>query len=104
MGENEKELTLEDVTPKLTKWWFQYLHLLQLNVYLGCAVFGMITIGYDGSMMSNLQTLPSWGSYFDYPSGGIFGTLSNGTTIGMFAATPFLILIGDRIGRRHIQL
>lgn len=103
MDENH-ELTLEDVTPKLTKWWFQYPHLLKLNIYLGCAVFGMITVGYDGSMMSNLQTLPSWEGYFNHPSGGILGTLSNGTTIGSLCVTPFIVLVGDRIGRRHMLM
>ncbi|CUM49460.1 uncharacterized protein AC631_05864 [Debaryomyces fabryi] len=48
------DLTLEEVTPKLTKWWFQYPHLLKMNIYFGCAVFGMITLRYDGIIMSNL--------------------------------------------------
>ncbi|CUM57586.1 unnamed protein product, partial [Debaryomyces fabryi] len=95
-ADDNQDLTLEDVTPKLTKWWFQYPHLLKLNIYLGCAIFGMITVGYDGSMMSNLQTLPSWQGYFNHPTGGILGTLSNGTTIGSLCVTPFIVVIGDR--------
>lgn len=31
--ELQKELRLEDVTPKLTKWFFQYPHLLKLNIF-----------------------------------------------------------------------
>lgn len=103
-ADDNQDLTLEDVTPKLTKWWFQYPHLLKLNIYLGCAIFGMITVGYDGSMMSNLQTLPSWQGYFNHPTGGILGTLSNGTTIGSLCVTPFIVVIGDRIGRRHMLM
>ena len=53
-----QQLTLEDVTPKLTKMWFRYPHLLKSNIYLFCAVFANITYGYDSSMMVNLQNLP----------------------------------------------
>ena len=100
--EDQKELKLEDVTPKLTKWWFQYPHLLKLNMFLGCALFGMVTQGYDGSMMGNLQTLPSWSSYFDHPSGEKLSTMTNGVVFGALAATPFMMLVGDRIKRKHM--
>ena len=79
--ELQKELRLEDVTPKLTKWFFQYPHLLKLNIFLGCALFGMVTQGYDGTLMGNLQTIPTWNSYFDDPSGERLSTLSNGVSI-----------------------
>lgn len=102
--ENQKEVTLEDVTPKLTKWWFQYPHLLKLNIFLGCALFGMVTQGYDGSMMGNLQTLPSWTGYFNSPSGSILSTMTNGLYFGGLAATPFMVMAGDRIKRKHMLM
>ena len=102
--ENQKELKLEDVTPKLTKWFFQYPHLLKLNMFLGCALLGMVTQGYDGTLMGNLQTIPTWNSYFNSPSGEKLSTLTNGQVFGAIATTPFLITIGDHIGRRHMLL
>ncbi|KAK6458150.1 hexose transporter [Scheffersomyces xylosifermentans] len=100
--EEQRELTLEDVTPKLTKWWFQYPHLLHLNVVLGCASLAQVTLGYDGSMMGNLQTLPSWSKYFNNPHGQILSTMTNGITIGAMAATPLLTASGDRLKRKHV--
>lgn len=102
--ELQKELRLEDVTPKLTKWFFQYPHLLKLNIFLGCALFGMVTQGYDGTLMGNLQTIPTWNSYFDDPSGERLSTLSNGVIFGTIATTPFLVIAGDRIRRKHMLL
>ncbi|ABN65882.2 hexose transporter [Scheffersomyces stipitis CBS 6054] len=100
--EEQRVLTLEDVTPKLDKWWFQYPHLLKLNVLLGCASLAQVTLGYDGSMMGNLQTLPSWSAYFNKPHGQILSTMTNGITIGAMAVTPFLTASGDRMKRKHV--
>ncbi|CAR65604.1 DEHA2D00440p [Debaryomyces hansenii CBS767] len=103
-AECQRELKLEDVTPKLTKWFFQYPHLLKLNIFLGCALFGMVTQGYDGTLMGNLQTIPTWNSYFNNPSGERLSTLSNGQVFGSIASVPFLVIVGDRIGRKHMLL
>ncbi|KAK6462011.1 hexose transporter [Scheffersomyces coipomensis] len=85
--EEHRELTLEDVTPKLTKFWFRYPHLLKLNTFLGCALLGQVTLGYDGSMMGNLQTLPSWSKYFNNPHGKVLSTMTNGITIAAICIT-----------------
>ncbi|CUM49776.1 unnamed protein product [Debaryomyces tyrocola] len=103
-AEYQKELTLEDVTPKLTKWFFQYPYLLKLNLYLGCALFGMVTQGYDGTLMGTLQTIPTWNSYFNNPSGEKLSTLTNGVVFGSIATTPFLVISGDRIRRKYMLL
>lgn len=98
----DENLKLEDVTPKLTKMWFRYPHLLKLNIYLLSAIFACITYGYDGSMMGNLQTLPSWSEYFNNPSGEVLSTISNGVAIGALGAIPFTGFINDRLGRKVI--
>ena len=67
---SKQTLMLDDVSPRLIKYWFQYSHLLKLNIYLLCAILASINYGYDSSMMGNLQNLPSWSFYFDHPSGG----------------------------------
>jgi hypothetical protein len=46
--------------------------------------------GYDGSLLNGLQSLPQWRDYFNSPSGAILGALSNGYTLGNFAALPFI--------------
>lgn len=98
----DENLKLEDVTPKLTKMWFRYPHLLKLNIYLLSAIFACITYGYDGSMMGNLQTLPSWSEYFNNPSGEVLSTISNGVAIGALGAIPFTGFINDNLGRKVI--
>lgn len=103
-NEDQKELTLKDVTPRLSKWWFQYPYLLKLNIFLGCALFGMVTQGYDGTLMGNLQTIPSWNSYYDNPSGERLSTLSNGQVFRSIASVPFLVIVGNRIVRKHMLL
>ena len=44
------------------------------------------TIGYDGSMMNGLQSLPQWQSAFNNPSNGMLGVL-NAITVGVFFRT-----------------
>lgn len=60
-------LVLADVTPKLEKWWFQYPHLLKLNLLLVSAFLAQFTCGFDGSMLNGMQSLPSWKSSFGNP-------------------------------------
>lgn len=60
-------LVLADVTPKLEKWWFQYPHLLKLNLLLLCAFLAQFTCGFDGSMLNGMQSLPSWKAAFGNP-------------------------------------
>lgn len=97
-------LTLKDITPNLTKYWFQYPHLLKLNIYLLSAVFAIITYGYDSSLMGNLQNLPMWESYFHNPLGTMLSTMSNGVCFGAIAAIPFVGFIGDYLGRRPTNI
>ena len=44
------------------------------------------TIGYDGSMMNGLQSLPQWQSAFNNPSNGTLGVL-NAITVRVFFRT-----------------
>ena len=60
-------LVLADVTPKLEKWWFQYPHLLKLNILLVCAFLTQFTCGFDASMVNGMQSLPSWQAAFGDP-------------------------------------
>jgi hypothetical protein len=44
----EEMLSLEDVTPKLTKPWFMYSNLRQLNFLLVGGLLAQVVSGYDG--------------------------------------------------------
>lgn len=82
--------TLADVTPKLEKIWFKYPWLFQLNIsHLLGGILAQVTSGYDGSMMNNLQTLPSCREYFENPAGSRLGTMTNVLSIGTLISISF---------------
>jgi MFS family permease len=75
----------------------------------------MMTNGFDGSMMNNLQTLPVWKSYFKNPGGstlGLFNAIqvsglrnhlgqnTHTQSIGSLAGLPFAPYLNDFLGRR----
>ncbi|CAF3495262.1 unnamed protein product [Fusarium graminearum] len=72
------------------------LYLLIIPTCL-CAA---ITLGFDASMMSGLQAVPSWDEYFGHPRGALLGIMSAILPLGCVVATPFISLVGDRYGRR----
>ena len=43
-------------------------------------------MGYDGSLMNGLQSLPQWQSAFNHPSNGMLGIL-NAVQVGVFFGT-----------------
>lgn len=60
-------LVLADVITPLEKWWFQYPHLLKLNLTLLSAFLAQFTCGFDGSMINGMQSLPTWQAAFGNP-------------------------------------
>ncbi|KAJ4050974.1 hypothetical protein NW753_007579 [Fusarium oxysporum] len=72
------------------------LYLLIIPTCLAAA----ITLGFDASMMSGLQAVPSWDNYFGQPRGALLGIMSAILPLGCVVATPFISLVGDRWGRR----
>ncbi|KAF5560916.1 hexose transporter [Fusarium phyllophilum] len=72
------------------------LYLLIIPTCLAAA----ITLGFDASMMSGLQAVPSWDNYFGQPRGALLGIMSAISPLGCVVATPFISLVGDRWGRR----
>jgi MFS family permease len=61
----------------------------------------MMTNGFDGSMMNNLQTLTVWKSYFKDPKGGTLGLFNAIQSIGGLAGLPFAPYLNDYMGRRY---
>ncbi|KAJ5150347.1 general substrate transporter [Penicillium canariense] len=91
---------LADVTPKLEKWWFQYPHLLKLNLLLVCAFLAQFTCGFDGSMINGMQSLPSWKAAFGNPTGAKLGTLVNAINIGVLLSALFSSQLCEILGRK----
>lgn len=91
---------LMDVVPHLDKPWIFYPHLVKLNLLLFGALLTQITNGYDGGMINNMQSIDQWQTYFDHPTGGRLGTMSNGLTIGTLCAVPFMSVLSENFGRR----
>ncbi|EXJ77956.1 hypothetical protein A1O3_09115 [Capronia epimyces CBS 606.96] len=88
------------VLPRNPKPWYLTPHLLKLNFALLVPLLSASSVGYDGSMMNGLQTLPQWRNYFDHPEGAMLGLLNSiyptGKVVALFVASYFL----DRFGRR----
>ncbi|KAG8672723.1 hypothetical protein FPOAC2_06126 [Fusarium poae] len=51
---------LAAVLPDDQRPWWRVPHLLKLNLLLLVPLVSSGDIGYDGSMMNGLQTLPQW--------------------------------------------
>ncbi|ODV76721.1 general substrate transporter [Suhomyces tanzawaensis NRRL Y-17324] len=98
----ESHLKLEDVTPKLDKIWFRYPWLFRLNFHLAGSVLVLVAGGFDGTMMNNLQSLPSWNKYFHNPHGSDLGKLNIGTAIGGLCWMPFAFFLTDILGRKKL--
>ncbi|RSL88416.1 hypothetical protein BHE90_000037 [Fusarium euwallaceae] len=75
------------------------LFKLYLLIIPGCLV-PAVTLGFDGAMMSGLQAVPAWDTYFNQPRGSILGLLNAILGLGCIVATPFISVVGDRWGRR----
>lgn len=93
-------LVLNDVMPKLDKWWFQYSHLRMLNFYLLAGILTEATTGFDGSMMNGLQSLTQWSDYFGNPTGVRLGTMVNGVMFGTVISLLVASWLAEKLGRR----
>lgn len=91
---------LAAVLPKLELPWFRTKHLLQLNLILLIPLLSSAGVGYDGSMMNGLQTLPQWRNYFNRPSAPVLGAINAiypvSKILGLYPAQ----WLSDKYGRR----
>ncbi|GAA6004784.1 hypothetical protein JCM10207_001013 [Rhodosporidiobolus poonsookiae] len=62
--------------------------------------FGTFALGYDGSYLNGLQSLATWSSYFDNPSGNKLGIISASSYLPSLVLLPLYALSCDYIGRR----
>ncbi|KAI1478900.1 general substrate transporter [Daldinia eschscholtzii] len=92
-SKNEGGLTfgfaLAEALSSGSKPWYLSRYLVKLNLVLMMPLLSSASLGYDGSMMNGLQTLPQWKTFFGNPEGAILGMMNT-----------YLIYISDRFGRK----
>ncbi|GAA5870362.1 hypothetical protein JCM8547_006614 [Rhodosporidiobolus lusitaniae] len=83
-----------------TKWWMD--PGLRRNVGAAFVLyFGSFSIGYDGSYLNALQSLPTWNAYFDNPSGVRLSLIGAMPYMFMALTSPLYGLLNDWKGRKY---
>ncbi|KAI1060978.1 hypothetical protein LB507_010156 [Fusarium sp. FIESC RH6] len=95
---------LAAVLPDDPRPWWRVPHLLKLNLLLLVPLVSSGAIGYDGSMMNGLQTLPQWRGYFGNPEGAMLGALNSVYPAGKVIALFFVTYVCDRFGRKTAMM
>ncbi|KAL4805416.1 general substrate transporter [Aspergillus unguis] len=80
--------------------WYRQPKLRQLYLSMIILFLGSTSLGYDSSLLNGLQTMDTWATYFNNPTGsrlGLFGALPTISAILVFPIAPY---ISDTLGRR----
>ncbi|KAK7425883.1 hypothetical protein QQZ08_007597 [Neonectria magnoliae] len=91
---------LTAVLPPDPKPWYRTWHLVRLNLLLLVPLTSAASVGYDGSMMNGLQTLPQWRLFFDSPEGAVLGLMNSVYPLGKVVSLPLVAFVSDRYGRK----
>ncbi|KAJ4206986.1 hypothetical protein FSOLCH5_004979 [Fusarium solani] len=91
---------LAAVLPDDPRPWYRIGYLLKLNCCLMVPLLSSTTLGYDGSMMNGLQTLPQWRTFFDQPEGAILGLMNSVYPLGKVVGMVVVTYVSDRWGRK----
>ncbi|KAH8896058.1 general substrate transporter [Thozetella sp. PMI_491] len=91
---------IESVIPQNSEPWWKTGHLIKLNALLTVPIITGYLIGYDGSMLNGVQSVPAWIKDFDNPTGARLGLLGTAQIIGAVIAMPMVAFMADRFGRR----
>ncbi|KAF4454440.1 hypothetical protein F53441_3067 [Fusarium austroafricanum] len=88
------------VLPNPNTPWYKQAHLVKLNaLILGLMCF-QSAIGYDGSLLNGLQSLPQWSTFMNHPSGEWSGFINAIYFVGFFVACPLSSWLANKYGRR----
>ncbi|KAI1385480.1 general substrate transporter [Hypoxylon trugodes] len=103
-GKKEAELAagsaLAETLPESSKPWYRTWHIVKLNLVLLVPLLSSASLGYDGSMMNGLQTLPQWKHFFGNPEGAILGLMNAVYPLGKVFALFLVTYVSDRFGRK----
>lgn len=83
-----------------TRPWYKKRRLVLLNIWIAVLLITSSTNGFDGSMVNGLQSLDSWESAFNYPSGSKLGFLGASQNVGALLSLPIAPFLTDTYGRR----
>ncbi|GJN89026.1 hypothetical protein Rhopal_002000-T1 [Rhodotorula paludigena] len=81
-------------------WWKDPCLRRNVLVAIVC-YFGTFALGYDGSYMTGLQSMPSWNEFFDHPKGNKLGIISASSYLPTLVLSPVYPILCDRLGRRY---
>ncbi|RSL53509.1 hypothetical protein CEP54_010357 [Fusarium duplospermum] len=88
------------VLPNLDVPWYRTKHLLLLNLILLVPLFSSSAVGYDGSMMNGLQTLPQWRGFFNNPPAPLLGAINAVYPVCKILGLVPATWISDKWGRK----
>ncbi|KAK4689144.1 hypothetical protein P7C73_g973, partial [Tremellales sp. Uapishka_1] len=74
--------------------------IIHLNLLLILAQISSYATGYDGSMMNGLQSLDTWQTYFNMPTGSVLGLFNCIQPVGQILSFPVEAWFCDKYGRR----
>ncbi|RSM04050.1 hypothetical protein CEP52_007022 [Fusarium oligoseptatum] len=99
-AENTVGPELLKVLPNLDVPWYRTKHLLLLNLILLVPLFSSSAVGYDGSMMNGLQTLPQWRGFFNNPPAPLLGAINAVYPVCKILGLVPATWISDKWGRK----
>ncbi|ORY90786.1 putative hexose transport-related protein [Leucosporidium creatinivorum] len=90
--------TLENAVDHIP--WYRNKGLMKLNGMIAVVYACEMLIGYDGTILSNLQALPAWKADLNYPSSSRIGLLNACSYIAGIISGPVASWALDKYGRR----
>ncbi|KAF5587007.1 lactose permease [Fusarium subglutinans] len=88
------------VLPQTELPWYRTKHLLLLNLMLLVPLLSSSAVGYDGSMMNGLQTLPQWRNFFNHPPPPLLGAINAVYPVCKILGLVPASTISDKFGRK----
>ncbi|KAG4292414.1 hypothetical protein FPRO06_13667 [Fusarium proliferatum] len=99
-AENTIGPQLLKVLPQAELPWYRTKHLLLLNLMLLVPLLSSSAVGYDGSMMNGLQTLPQWRNFFNNPPPPVLGAINAVYPVCKILGLVPASTISDKFGRK----
>ncbi|KAG5743315.1 hypothetical protein H9Q70_013969 [Fusarium xylarioides] len=99
-AENTVGPELLKVLPQTELPWYRTKHLVLLNLMLLVPLLSSSAVGYDGSMMNGLQTLPQWRNFSNNPPPPLLGAINAVYPVCKILGLVPASTISDKFGRK----